>query len=170
MLHVSYWITVVDWKKDTETLQADESINEITKKADTSKNWRLQSPNTLLWQLLPKSVQDSWRDSHSCSNRKCFCVEFAGLVTFFIALLFHSTFLLNADISFHDAEASQMVLLKLLKPEPFFFQDVWNYFPRFRLHILVHDLADWDPKLWRRQLGTSFTGVFGGLHWCGSAT
>ncbi len=26
----------------------------------------------------------------------------------------------NADISFHDAEASQMVLLKLLKPEPFF--------------------------------------------------
>lgn len=49
-------------------------------------------------------------------------------------------------------------------------QDVWNYFPRFRLHILVHDLDDWDPKLWRRQLGTSFTGVFGGLHWCGSAT
>ncbi|CAK9016787.1 Uncharacterized protein SCF082_LOCUS13338 [Durusdinium trenchii] len=46
-------------------------------------------------------------------------------------------------------------------------EDVWHHFQDFRLHVLLHQLSDWDPHLWRKHLGVAFP-VFGGLHWCGS--
>lgn len=152
-------------EKGYSNFAADESIKEIMKneKNDTSKNWgfshRIRSSGSSF--LSPfRTARESSSSSKNNASALMAWSPFSISPLCFTAL-FKCWHLVKKE----EGLPNWFNRWNRWKP-----QDVWNYFPRFRLHILVHDLDDWDPKLWRRQLGTSFTGVFGGLHWCGSAT
>ncbi|CAJ1458111.1 unnamed protein product [Effrenium voratum] len=70
--------------------------------------------------------------------------------------------------------AGQVGLFLLQSPSPQMWrflpqsiQEAWLRFPKFRAHVLLHDVSGWDVPLWRRHLGKAF-GALGGFHWCGT--
>ncbi|CAJ1339529.1 unnamed protein product [Effrenium voratum] len=71
--------------------------------------------------------------------------------------------------------AGQVGLVLLQSPSPQMWrflpqsiQEAWLRFPKFRAHVLLHDVSGWDVPLWRKHLGKAF-GALGGFHWCGTA-